>query len=71
MITDIKEYGLNNSFIEMSVYVEAKEKIILPIISEDITVTNKIPLSYKIVNGKIPSFYGGYGIFGNSSLRTN
>lgn len=65
IMTEVKQYGINNSLIEMFVYVEVKAKVILPIISEDIIVTSKIPISYKIVTGKIPYYYGGAGIFGN------
>ncbi len=62
MISDVKDYGINNSLIELSIYVEVKQKVVLPIISKEINVINKIPFSYKIVSGKVPDYYGGYSL---------
>lgn len=57
--TRVKEYGVNNALVEMIIYIEAKEQVLLPMISEQITITNEIPISYNIINGKIPSYYSG------------
>ncbi len=57
--TRVKEYGVNNALVEMIIYIEAKEQVLLPTISEQITITNEIPISYNIINGKIPSYYSG------------
>lgn len=54
----VNEYGINNSLIEMVVKVEVSEKVILPMITDDIKVVNEIPFSYKIIKGKIPNYYG-------------
>lgn len=56
--TTVKPCGINSSLIEMTVHVEVKEKVLLPISSEKIKVKNDIPISYKIINGKIPAYYG-------------
>lgn len=57
--TKVKDFGINNSLIEMSVHVEVTEKVILPVISDEIKISNDIPLAYKIIKGKIPNYYGG------------
>lgn len=57
--TKVKDFGINNSFIEMSVHVEVTEKVILPVTSGEIKISNDIPLAYKIIKGKIPNYYGG------------
>lgn len=57
--TKLTGYGINNSLIEISVNIKVQAKVILPVISKDIIVTNEVPLSYKIINGKIPEYYGG------------
>ena len=54
----IKEYGINNCLIEMYVHIEIKEKVILPVLSKTIVVKNDIPVSYKIIKGVVPSYYG-------------
>lgn len=58
--TDIEEYGINNSLIEMSIRIEVKEKIMLPLMSEEIVLVNNIPISHKIITGTIPSYYGSF-----------
>lgn len=57
--TTVKECGINSSLIEMSVHVEVTEKVVLPISSDEIKVKNNIPISYKIISGKVPTYYGG------------
>ena len=56
--TKVTNYGINNCLIEMFVSVEVSEKVILPVMTDTITVTNEIPISYKIIKGKIPTYYG-------------
>lgn len=62
VLTNVKvkvtEYGINNCLIEMYVHVEIKEKVILPVIAKTITITNDLPISYKIIRGTVPSYYG-------------
>ncbi len=56
--TKVKSFGINNCLIEMTINVTVSEKIILPVMSKTITVSNEIPISYKIIKGNIPSYYG-------------
>ena len=54
----IKEFGINNCLVEIYVLLQINIKVILPIISDNIVIENEIPISYKIINGKIPQYYG-------------
>lgn len=65
--TNVKEYGINNVLIEMYISIEIEEKVILPVISKTIKVKNEIPISYKIIKGVVPNYYGGE-ISKNSSI---
>lgn len=56
--TTVTEYGINNCLIEMSVHIEVKEKVILPVIANTITITNDLPVSYKVIKGTVPNYYG-------------
>ena len=56
--TNIKEYGINNALIEMTLHVEVRAKILLPISTKEILITNEVPISYKIIKGSIPNYYG-------------
>ena len=57
--TKVTEYGINNCLIELFVSIEINERIMLPLLSDRSTFKIKIPISYKIVTGKIPIYYGG------------
>lgn len=56
--TTVTEYGINNCLIEMVVEVEVTEKVILPVITDTVTIVNEFPISYKVIQGKIPTYYG-------------
>lgn len=55
--TEVKPYGINNALVEVRVKLSANARVILPLVSKEITVTNVIPISINIVNGKIPTGY--------------
>lgn len=66
--TKVINYGINNSLIEMYVHIEVKERVLLPASSKDIKVTNDIPISYKLIKGKIPSYYSDNKYSGGSEM---
>lgn len=57
--TEVKPYGINNALVEVRVKLYANAKVILPLVSKDISITNIIPISINIVNGSIPEAYIG------------
>lgn len=57
--TEVKEYGINNSLITISVEVTLEMMVILPFSSDYVSVTNQVPISIKLIQGKVPQFYGG------------
>ena len=57
--TEVKPYGINNALVEVRVKLYANAKVILPLVSKDISITNVIPISINIVNGNIPEAYIG------------
>lgn len=66
--TYIKDYGINSSIIEVSINIEVRAKVILPVLSKDIVITNDLPISYKIINGNIPEYYSNNGYTKSSNL---
>lgn len=58
--TEIKEYGINNALIEISVSVKVSEKVIIPFISKDVDIIMDVPISLKLIQGSIPEYYGGF-----------
>jgi len=57
--TNIKNYGINNALIEITLDIKVKEKVILPINTEEITVTQTLPIAMKIIKGTVPNYYSG------------
>ena len=57
--TDVKEYGINNSVITISSEITVEMMIILPFSSDYVSITNLTPISIKLIQGKVPQFYGG------------
>ena len=55
----VTNYGINNSLIEIFVHIEVNERVILPVTAKNMTIVNDIPISYRIIKGKIPSYYSG------------
>ena len=55
--TNVKNYGINSSLIELSLDITVKEKLILPISTNEIRVNQTFPLTIKMIEGKIPNYY--------------
>ena len=57
--TKVKEYGINNSIIEVILNIKLNVQIILPFTSKEIQINKEIPIDTKIIEGKVPKYYGG------------
>ena len=57
--TEVKEYGINNSLITISVEIQVEMMVILPFSSDYVSITNYVPIAIKLIQGKVPQFYGG------------
>ncbi len=55
--TDVTSYGINNALIKLMIDVKVDTRVILPIVSEEITITASIPIAMKVIQGKIPEYY--------------
>jgi len=57
--TEVKEYGINNSLITISVEIKVELKVILPLTTDYVSITNYVPITVKMIQGKVPEYYGG------------
>lgn len=55
--TEVKPYGINNAYIEMRIYLEVTARIVLPFVTEKISISNVIPISMEVVQGSVPNGY--------------
>lgn len=69
--TTVSSYGINNALVEVDVYVEVSMIVNLPFITERITISNKIPLSLKIIQGVVPSYYLGEFTTNSNTVKSN
>ena len=65
--TNIKNYGINNALIEITINIEVEEQVLLPFTSKKISVNSEIPLAIKIIEGNIPNYYAS-GMKENSPI---
>ena len=57
--TEVKEYGINNSLITFYSEITIEVMVILPFKSDYVSITNLVPISIKLIQGKVPDVYGG------------
>ena len=62
---DTQEYGINNSIIKVYFQTSIEYEIIFPFISKNVSIKKDLLVDSKIIQGKIPTYYGG--LVGNSS----
>lgn len=55
--TEITEYGINSALIKLLVDIKVNTRIILPVVSEELTIDCSIPIAMKLIQGKIPNYY--------------
>lgn len=67
--TRVENYGINNAIITVYVYIEVSEQILLPITSKKVIIKNEIPLSIKMMQGNVPSYYFN-GVDSYSNIKT-
>lgn len=58
--TKITNYGLNNALVEAYIKISVDGKIITPVSSKRKSVSYDLLVASKIINGRIPEFYGNY-----------
>lgn len=64
---NIKTYGINNAYFEVMIHVEVTEQITMPMQSKEVKIENDIPLTMKVIQGKVPEYYPS-GIMENSKI---
>lgn len=55
--TKVTNYGINNALIEIRINLKIMEQVFLPISSNKIEIETSIPLTLKLIQGTVPSYY--------------
>jgi len=59
--TNVKPYGINNAFVEVSVQVKVDVQIIIPFATKVTTIKQDIPVASAMIRGEVPQFYNNGG----------
>ena len=65
--TKITPYGINNAMVEVGIHLEMTAQIILPFLTDKMSLNCDIPIAIKMIQGNIPSYYGS-GLLKDSSI---
>ncbi|MFF5995916.1 sporulation protein YunB [Lysinibacillus sp. KU-BSD001] len=60
----IREFGINNAYVEVSIHLEVNVQIIIPFASKSTRVEQYIPVAIGLIRGTVPHIYtdGGEGV---------
>lgn len=64
VISDVTEYGINNSLFTIHLVVKINVQILIPFNNEEVEVISKIPLVMQVIQGDVP-----YGLFYGSNIN--
>ena len=68
--TKVTDFGVNNALVEMYFEHEIGYLVVIPMNKKESVLKTEILISSKIINGKVPTFYGK-NIFKESSVSTS
>ena len=68
--TKVTDFGVNNALVEMYFELEIGYLVVIPMNKKESVLRTEILISSKIINGKVPTFYGK-NIFKESSVSTS
>lgn len=75
IITNIKSqitnYGFNNALVELYVTIKITEKLTTPVTEKELLFDYDVLVASKVINGRVPEFYGGIMSDESSILNTN
>lgn len=55
--SNVKDYGINNALIEVNVVLELSIQVILPFVTDKISIETSIPVALKLIQGNVPNYY--------------
>lgn len=63
ILTNIKSkitnYGFNNALVELYVTIKITEELTTPVTKEEFVIDYDVLVASKVINGRVPEFYGG------------
>lgn len=66
IVSELKEYGINNAILEVSLSIDVNLYVDIPIASVQKKVNVEVPLIIKLIQGEIPESFFGKNIIGGT-----
>lgn len=57
VIYDIREFGINNAMVDVSIVIQVNVQVIVPLATKTTTIKQKIPVALGIIRGQVPQIY--------------
>ncbi len=63
VVYNIREFGINNAMVEISIVIKVNVQVIVPLATKTTVIEQKIPVAVGIISGHVPQIYtnGGGG----------
>ena len=55
--SNVKDYGINNALIEVNVVLALSIQVILPFVTDKISIETSIPVALKLIQVNVPNYY--------------
>jgi len=55
--SSIREFGINNAYVEVSILLKVNVQVVVPLASKITTVEQKIPVAMGLIQGQVPQIY--------------
>ncbi|MEK3937510.1 sporulation protein YunB [Sporosarcina sp. FSL W7-1349] len=55
--TDIREFGINNAYVEVNIALKVNVQIIVPLATRKSVIEQRIPVAIGLIRGKLPHIY--------------
>lgn len=61
VVSEIREFGINNAYVEVGIHLVVNVQIIIPFASKTASLEQHIPVAIGLVRGTVPNIYTGGG----------
>ncbi len=55
--SEIEEFGINNAYVEVNIYIKVNVQVIVPLATKMTSVEQRIPVAMGLVQGQVPQIY--------------
>lgn len=57
VVTNIREFGINNAMVEVNILIKVNVQVIVPLATKTTTIKRSIPVALGLISGEVPQIY--------------